>query len=175
MWINSTPTKSEQIAVVIVLLLLDIKSSTKVLFKEKSVTWCLSNGFSGKKLSYQPNGLKFEQLSIFITSSIVWVFWGDSEVEDPSCPNFANNLQSNLKTLASICNIAWRKELVVRNHTNCAKTSRVSGLTVIPAWMIISIVMHGMKLLIHFQIYWCTEVWEWISNFIPHFTEHVIT
>ena len=128
------------------------QSSTKVLFKEKSVTWCLSNGFSGKNLSYQPNGLKFEQLSIFITSSIVWVFWGDSEVEDPSCPNFANNLQSNLKTLASICNIAWRKELVVRNHTNYAKTSRVSGLTVIPAWMIISIVMHGMKLLIHFQI-----------------------
>ena len=38
-------------------------------------------------------------------------------------------------------------------------------------WMITSVIQYGMKLLIHSQ----AEVWEWIRNFVPHFTGHVTT
>ena len=43
--------------------------------------------------------------------------------------------------------------------------------------MITPIIECGMKLLIHSQKFngAAVEVWSWINNFFPHFSEHVIT
>ena len=83
-----------------------------------------------------------------------------------------NRKNPNVKSLQH--GLKMNKKLYWKNlnqHGNTRGPFYLHGLTLIPAW--ISNYTHYEVL---YEITCATvEVWEWISNFIPHFTGHVIT